>query len=345
MRVLVTGGAGFVGCNLVDRLLATGNAVKVLDNLSRHGVELNLEWLRARHRSGLEFVRADVRDYGQVLKAVSDVDGVFHLAGQVAVTTSVRNPREDFEVNALGTLNVLEAARSRGGVRFLFYSSTNKVYGALTGFAIQETPTSYKLSGLPSGVSEKAPLDFFTPYGCSKGVADQYVRDYHRIYGLPTVVFRMSCIYGPRQFGTEDQGWVMHFVKSTLERQPVVIYGDGKQVRDILYVDDLVDAFLRAVDCVQTCAGKVYNVGGGPENALPILDVLRCLESMGHPPTLLSFRDWRSGDQKVYVSDISLAAAELGWKPKVGKEEGLQLLVDWAAQNLAVVRRSSDHES
>jgi CDP-paratose 2-epimerase len=158
-------------------------------------------------------------------------------------------------------------------------------------------------------------------------------------------VFRMSCIYGPRQFGTEDQGWVMHFVRSTLERQPVVIYGDGKQVRDILYVDDLVDAFLRAVDCVQTCAGKVYNVGGGAENALPILDVLRCLESMGHPPASLSFQDWRSGDQKAYVSDISLAAAELGWKPKVGREEGLQLLVDWAAQNLTTVRRSSAHES
>jgi CDP-paratose 2-epimerase len=334
MKVLVTGGAGFVGCNLVDRLLTRGSEVRVLDNLSRSGVEGNLEWLRMSHPNGFIFERGDVRDHDRVREAVEGVEGVFHLAGQVAVTTSVTDPREDFEVNALGTLNVLEAARESGTVRFVFFSSTNKVYGALADFGVVERPGEYGLKDLPSGVSERAPLDFFTPYGCSKGAADQYVRDYHRIYGLPTVVFRMSCIYGPHQFGTEDQGWVMHFVKSVLAGDPIVIYGDGKQVRDVLYVDDLVEAFLRAAERIDSCAGNVYNIGGGPANAMPILEVFDHLKALGHDVPQLSFEDWRWGDQKVYVSDISRAARELGWEPKVGKKEGLRRLVDWAKENL-----------
>jgi CDP-paratose 2-epimerase len=336
MRVLVTGGAGFVGCNLADRLRAEGHEVKILDNLSRPGVELNLEWLRSRHGRAIEFVRADVRDYDQVQRVVADVEGIFHLAGQVAVTTSVTDPREDFETNALGTLNVLEAVRTRGGITYLLFSSTNKVYGALAEFGVAESPGAYHLRDLPAGVPESAPLDFFTPYGCSKGAADQYVRDYCRIYGLPTVVFRMSCIYGPHQLGTEDQGWVMHFVRSVLEGRPIVIYGDGKQVRDVLYVDDLVDAFLLAADRICDCAGKVYNIGGGPANAMPILEVFEHLKSMGHATGELSFEDWRWGDQKVYVSDISRAAADLAWEPRTTKAEGLRRLVEWAQENLVL---------
>ncbi len=334
MKVLVTGGAGFVGCNLVDKLVAQGSDVRVLDNLSRRGVGQNLEWLRARYPNGFEFVKADVRDSALVAQAVADVDGVFHLAGQVAVTTSVTDPRDDFEVNALGTLNVLEAARENDKVKFVFFSSTNKVYGALADFGVVERSGGYGLRDLPLGVSESAPLDFFTPYGCSKGAADQYVRDYHRIYGLATVVFRMSCIYGPHQFGTEDQGWVMHFVKSVLTGEPIVIYGDGRQVRDVLYVDDLVEAFLQASRRIDSCAGRVYNIGGGPANAMPILEVFDHLRSLGHRVPPLRFDDWRWGDQKVYVSDISRAARELGWRPKVSKTEGLRRLVEWAKDNL-----------
>jgi CDP-paratose 2-epimerase len=334
MKFLVTGGAGFVGCNLVDKLLTQSNEVRVFDNLSRPGVERNLEWLRTRHPRGLAFEKGDVRSFDRVRAAMEGTDGVFHLAGQVAVTTSVSDPREDFGVNALGTLNVLEAARESGAVKFVFYSSTNKVYGALADFGVVERSGEYGLKDLPTGVSESAPLDFFTPYGCSKGAADQYVRDYQRIYGLPTVVFRMSCIYGPHQFGTEDQGWVMHFVKSVLAGEPIIIYGDGKQVRDVLYVDDLVEAFLRAAQRIDSCAGKVFNIGGGPANAMPILEVFDHLKALGHDPPPLSFEDWRWGDQKVYVSDISRAARELGWEPKVGKKEGLRRLVDWAKENL-----------
>ncbi len=334
MKMLVTGGAGFVGCNLVDRLMRQGHAVLVLDNLSRPGVERNLQWLRTRHSDSLSFKMADVRAYGEVREAMEGVEGVFHLAGQVAVTTSVTDPREDFEINALGTLNVLEAARENRGIKFLFFSSTNKVYGALADFGVVERRGEYGLKDLPAGVSEAAPLDFFTPYGCSKGAADQYVRDYNRIYGLPTVVFRMSCIYGPHQFGTEDQGWVMHFVKSVLKGEPISIYGDGKQVRDVLYVEDLVDAFLLAAKRIDSCAGNVYNIGGGPANAMPILEVFDHLKSLGYSIPDLGFDEWRWGDQKVYVSDISRAARDLDWQPQVDKREGLRRLVKWAEGNL-----------
>ncbi|MER3398055.1 MAG: CDP-paratose 2-epimerase [Chloroflexota bacterium] len=330
-QALITGGAGFIGVNLAAVLAADGWKVHVFDLLTRPGTEWNLSWLKRRYPERVTFTRADIRDFSAVREAVRWADVVFHLAAQVAVTTSLADPRADFEVNALGTLNVLEAIRQSGPHRPLLYTSTNKVYGALAGVPVVEEATRYSYADRPWGIDETQPLDFHSPYGCSKGAADQYVRDYARVYGLPTVVFRMSCIYGPHQFGTEDQGWVAHFVISAVTGRAITIYGDGKQVRDVLFVTDLVAAMRAAIDRIDVTAGRVYNIGGGPENTLsvwhefgPLLaDVLGASLS---PPT---FASWRSGDQKVYVSDIRRAMQDLGWRPKVGVREGLRILADW----------------
>src|SRR5258708_1788416 len=275
MSILVTGGAGFVGCHLVQDLLGDNRKVTVLDSLSRRGSERNLEWLHREHSDGdVRFVKGDVRDPQAVKSAAEDVDAIYHLAGQVAVTSSVQDPRLDFEINALGTLNVLEAARQSPCQPVVMFTSTNKVYGGMEDVALVEKDTRYEYRDLPDGIPESRPLDFHSPYGCSKGAADQYVRDYARIYGLRTVVFRMSCIYGPRQFGNEDQGWLAHFIISAGTGAPITIYGDGEQVRDVLFVEDLVRALRGAVDKISVTAGKVYNIGGGAgENLVPVARV------------------------------------------------------------------------
>ncbi|HLH25442.1 MAG TPA: NAD-dependent epimerase/dehydratase family protein [Chloroflexota bacterium] len=334
MRALITGGAGFIGSNLARYLASRGHAVRVLDNLARPGSERNLAWLRET-LGGLDFVQADSRDAAAVARAAAGCDAIFHFAAQVAVTSSVTDPVHDFEVNARGTLNVLEAARQHGCA--VFYTSTNKVYGGMDDVPVVELPTRYAYADLPLGASEQQPLDFHSPYGCSKGAADQYVHDYARIYGLRTVVFRMSCIYGTRQFGNEDQGWVAHFLIAAVLGRPITIYGDGKQVRDLLFVDDLVRAFELAWERLDTVAGRVYNIGGGPANALAIWTEFGPLlaELLGRPIPV-EYGPWRPGDQKVYVTDVRRAAAELGWQPTISTREGISRLLQWVQENRAL---------
>lgn len=337
MKVLVTGGIGFIGSNLSRRLLADGHDVIVLDSVRREGVRQNLHWLQSLGGSHFQFVEGDVRDFETVRKTMRDVSAIFHLAAQVAVTTSLTDPRDDFTTNALGTFNVLEAARQLNPLPTVLYTSTNKVYGEIEHVRIAERETRYVFEDLPHGVSESCPLDFHSPYGCSKGAADQYVRDFHRIYGLPTVVFRMSCIYGPRQFGNEDQGWVAHFALSTMRGGHLTIYGNGKQVRDILYVDDLIDLMLMATQNINRAAGQVYNVGGGPDNTIAVWMEFRELLAVksGRVP-LVSFDQTRLGDQKVYISDIRRLHDELNWVPKVGVKEGVRRLIEeWCVELVA----------
>jgi CDP-paratose 2-epimerase len=333
-RILVTGGAGFIGSNVCHRLISQGHDVTIYDDLSRQGTEKNVTWLRENHGEGFSLFQADVRDYPSLLEAVQGCEVVYHHAGQVAVTWSVSDPRSDFEINALGTLNVLEAARANDPPPIVLYTSTNKVYGGMEEVKIVELETRHAYASLPQGVSEAQPLDFHSPYGCSKGAADQYVRDYARIYGLRTVVFRMSCIYGPRQFGVEDQGWVAHFLISSVLDRPITIYGDGKQVRDILYIDDLLEAFERAVERIDVSAGEVYNMGGGPENTMSVWtefhEYLRELLGRDVP---VSYDEWRPGDQLVYVSDTSKAQRELGWRPRTSVREGIEKLFRWVESN------------
>ncbi len=328
MRALVTGGIGFIGTNLSDRLLREGHEVVLFDDISRAGVRENLDWLRAQHHNRMLFIEGDVRNFEAVENAMHGADAVFHLAAQVAVTTSVVNPRNDFSINAQGTLNVLDAARQHKPMPVVLYTSTNKVYGGLEHVRVVERPTRYEFENLPHGVPESCPLDFHSPYGCSKGAADQYVHDYHRIYGLPTIVFRMSCIYGPHQFGNEDQGWVAHFALTGLRAGRLTIFGDGKQVRDLLFVDDLVDLMMSARSNIQRTAGQIYNVGGGPTNTISIWAELHdpLKQLLGTLPGV-DYADFRPGDQKIYVSDIRKAQQHLGWIPKVRVAEGLRRMV------------------
>jgi CDP-paratose 2-epimerase len=331
MKWLITGGAGFIGSNLAQRLLSDGHEVTILDNLSRRGAHLNLSWLQATHGHNLRFVNGDVRRSDLLPDLIRGVDAVFHLAAQVAVTTSVVQPREDLEINLLGTFNVLEAIRALPEDRrpMLFYTSTNKVYGRMEEIAVVAQGTRYAYATQVVGVSEAQPLDFHSPYGCSKGAAEQYVLDYTRIYGLRTVVFRASCIYGWRQFGSEDQGWVAHFLISALRNTPVTIYGDGKQVRDILFIDDLLDAFILAADRIEEVQGEAFNVGGGPANTVSLLELLEWLDERCNPPVPRSFSDWRPGDQQIYISDIRKLKGKLDWSPRICIEEGLSHLWTW----------------
>jgi len=340
-RAVVFGGAGFIGSNLSRNLLDDGYRVTVFDSLARRGSELNIAWLKQLHCAGqLEFIQGDIRDSEAVAAAAQQADEIYHLAAQVAVTTSVENPRVDFEVNALGTLNVLEAARKSGRRPPIVFTSTNKVYGGLEDVGTVERETRYEFRDLSMGVSESRPLDFHSPYGCSKGAADQYVRDYHRIYGLPTVVFRMSCIYGPRQFGNEDQGWVAHFIIATQTGRPLTIYGNGKQVRDLLFVDDLVRAFRTATAKIDKTAGEVFNIGGGSSNALSVWhEFARCLAALKCQEIPVRFDGWRPGDQPCYVSDIRKAERVMGWRPAVDTESGIRRLWDWVAANPHLFRR------
>lgn len=332
---LITGGAGFIGSNYVARLLQRGEKVIVYDNLSRAGAIRNLEWLKNTYgQNSFRLIQADVRDAHSIQEAASEADVIVHLAGQVAVTTSVVDPRNDFEINALGTFNVLEAARLSGRDPIVIYASTNKVYGGMEEVRVVEQASRYAYVDFPHGIPETFGLDFHSPYGCSKGCGDQYTRDYSRIYGLRTVVMRQSCIYGTRQFGIEDQGWVAWFVIAAVKRLPITIYGDGKQVRDVLFVEDLCDVYDLAVERIDLAAGQVFNIGGGAEFTISVWQEFGpLLEKLLGEKIPVKTGDWRPGDQRVYVSDIRKAQEVLGWKPKVGVEEGIQRLFEWVKTN------------
>ncbi len=338
--VLITGGAGFVGSNLAERLLQDAGArVRIFDDLSRRGVEQNLTWLSGLVNSNqLEFVRGDIRNASAVYKAAKDATEIYHLAAQVAVTTSIEEPRHDFEINAAGTVNVLEAARRSGRQPYVLFTSTNKVYGSLERIPVHVEGTRYRAqyAGF-AGVTEAEPLDFHSPYGCSKGAADQYVRDYARIYGLHTTVFRMSCIAGPRQFGTEDQGWLAHFVYSVLERKPITIYGNGFQVRDILHVHDLVDAMEAAHRSADRTAGQIYNVGGGPERSVSVLAMLEAIADETGIAPILRYSAVRPGDQPLYVSNTTKLEAETGWRPRHSCRETLKAIHRFWRENRASI--------
>ena len=332
---IVTGGAGFIGCHAASRFHQRGDRVVVVDNLSRRGADSNLAWLRGQGVD--DFVQLDVRDRAGIealLTEHADADAVLHLAGQVAVTTSVLDPRADFEINALGTFNILEAVRVQAGGRpAVLYSSTNKVYGHLDHVKVVERDGRYAYEDLPFGVAETEPLDFHSPYGCSKGTGDQYVRDYARIYGMKTVAFRQSCIFGTRQFGIEDQGWVAWFCLAATRGEQFTIFGDGKQIRDTLWVDDLIDAYLTAIDRIDEVKGEVFNIGGGPRNTLSLLELVAILEEHFGRALDPGFAAWRPGDQPVFVADIRKAAARLDWTPRVGTAEGVARLLAWIGAN------------
>ncbi len=330
--VLITGGAGFIGCNLAFRLLARGESVTVFDNLSRPGVERNLEWLQETFPERLGIVIADVRNTGAVRNAVHRAKAVFHFAAQVAVTTSLADPVSDFESNLRGTLNVLEALRLAEDPPPLVFTSTNKVYGSLKDVTLTKNKTRYEPADTgvrERGIPEEYPIDFYSPYGCSKGAADQYVIDYARIYGIRSVVFRMSCIYGPRQFGTEDQGWVAYFLIRALQGKPIILYGDGLQVRDLLFIEDLVDAFLLAWKHMNGLSGQAFNIGGGPGNTVSLIEILNLIQEMKSSVSEILFDRWRSGDQKYYVSDIRKFHSATGWSPRTDVHQGIGKLFDW----------------
>jgi CDP-paratose 2-epimerase len=341
MRVIVTGGAGFIGTNTVSALISRGDEVIVLDDLSRPGSDQNLAWLQDGHE-GLIHEQIDIRDFPALRNCFAKhapLDLVLHFAGQVAVTTSVHDPRGDFEINALGTLNVLESLRFLELDPVVLYSSTNKVYGGLPDFNVCETDNRYTLVDSPMGVSERTQLDFYSPYGCSKGAADQYVRDYHRIYGLRTIVFRNSCIYGPRQFGIEDQGWVAWFIIAATLGRKISIYGNGKQVRDVLFVDDLIDAMFMAIDKIEITQGQIYNMGGGPNNSLAIwTEFGLILEELFGKSISVAYKDWRPGDQPVYISDIRKANQDFDWNPTISVQDGIARLYEWVQENVSLFR-------
>jgi CDP-paratose 2-epimerase len=332
--IFITGGAGFIGANSAEAFLKKGHQVTIFDNLSRIGGPANLHWLRDKFGDRLRFVQADIRDYEALSEAIVGADVVLHLASQVAVTTSVQNPREDFEINALGTFNVLEAVRHYAPETAVLYASTNKVYGSMEEVGIVEQNGRYAYANYPHGIPETTPLDFHSPYGCSKGTGDQYMLDYARIYGLKTLVFRQSCIYGPRQFGVEDQGWVAHFVIATVLNRPISIYGDGKQVRDLLHVSDLIRAYELGIKRIDELKGLALNMGGGSKNTLSVWSEFgQLLESLVNRPIPITMGDWRPGDQRVFVADIRKAKALLGWEPAISPEQGIIGLYDWVSNN------------
>ena len=335
--VLITGGAGFIGSNLADRFLHAGRPVVILDNLSRAGVEHNIRYLRDIYGDLLEVHLGDVRNRNLVEMLVARCESIFHFAAQVAVTTSLVDPINDFATNLQGTLHVLEAARKQAPLPSLLFTSTNKVYGDLQDIELvpvgkKHVPRSHGIR--MRGISESRPLDFHSPYGCSKGAADQYVLDYARMYGLPSVVFRMSCIYGRRQLGTEDQGWVAHFALQMLRDGSLTLYGDGRQVRDILYIDDLLDAMLAATRDIKTVAGKAFNIGGGPDNAVSLLEVIGRLAELSGVEPVIRYGPRRKGDQAYYVSDTRRFSKATGWTPQVSTQQGIPRLFHWILENV-----------
>ncbi len=333
---LITGGAGFIGTNLASRLLSEGKRVMVYDSLFRDGVEENLKWLQKKYEDKLIIQISGINETRILQQCVNHASEVYHLCAQVAVTSSVTNPIHDFNVNLNGTFHLLEAIRKSENQPPLIFTSTNKVYGNLQEVKMVENETRFHPEDKEIkkyGINEKIPLDFHSPYGCSKGAADQYILDYSRTYGLKTVVFRMSCIYGPHQFGTEDQGWVAHFLISALQDEPITIYGNGKQVRDILYVDDLIDAFMLAHKNIDSLAGEVFNIGGGPENTVSLLEILKLIKEKADKEMDVSFEDWRTGDQYYYVSNTEKFKEATGWKPKHTISQGVENLVRWLCEN------------
>jgi CDP-paratose 2-epimerase len=338
-HIFITGGAGFIGTNAVKALLDCGHRVTVYDNLSRRGSRHNLDWLTGTYTKNLRTIIGPLSDFERLKTEIADADAVLHLAAQVAVTTSVANPRSDFEINAAGAFNVLEAARLSPKKPFCIYSSTNKVYGGLEHVKVVEQKTRYAYAELPEGVSEAEPLDFHSPYGCSKGAADQYFRDYARIYDLPTVVFRQSCIYGLHQFGNEDQGWVAHFIISAVLGKPLTIYGDGKQVRDLLFCDDLCNLYVRCVEDPKPVAGHIYNIGGGARFTLSLLELIKILEQELGREIKPAYSDWRPGDQRIYVSNPAAVTHDSGWKPTTSPEAGVRKLIDWVRGNPALFQK------
>lgn len=334
-KIIILGGAGFIGTNLGRSALGRGLEVVVFDNLSRKGTDINLRLLR--ECGPVTFIQGDIRrreDVEALFRAHGDADAVFHLAGQVAVTTSIQDPRDDFDINLYGTLNVLEAMRQYQIQAPLLYASTNKVYGKMAQVEIIETQNAYAYRDYPHGINEDFPLDFYSPYGCSKGGADQYVLDYARIYGLNTVVMRQSCIYGYYQFGIEDQGWVAWFTIASLFDMPITLYGTGKQVRDVLFVDDLIAAYWLAVEQIDLTNGQAFNVGGG-EFRLSLLALLAHLETAFNKKIKVGYGEPRQGDQKVFISDTRKAAQTFGWQPQISVEQGVGRLAEWAVANQA----------
>ncbi|MEZ4514707.1 MAG: GDP-mannose 4,6-dehydratase [Chloroflexota bacterium] len=335
MKVLITGGAGFIGCNSADFFLQQGHEVVIYDNFSRVGGQANVDWLYERHGGErLTCIRGELTDYAGLCAALPGSEVVLHLAGQVAVTSSVLDPRADFMSNALGTFNVLEGVRNVCPETAVLYASTNKVYGGMEEVGIVQQGDRYAYADYPYGISESYPLDFHSPYGCSKGTGDQYTLDYARIYGLRTVVFRQSCIYGRRQFGIEDQGWVAHFVIATVLNRPISIFGDGRQVRDVLNITDLIAAYDLAIRHIDVVRGEAFNIGGGPNNTLSIWTEFGPLleELAGNLPPVQR-GSWRPGDQRVFVADIRKAQARLGWMPKISPADGILDLYQWVAAN------------
>lgn len=331
--ILITGGAGFIGSNLADRLAGEGHEVLIYDVLARAGVDRNLAWLKERHGPRITHVLGDVRDEDELVRAAADAKAIFHFAAQVAVTTSLVDPREDFDINVRGTINLLDAVRVRGEPVPVVFASTNKVYGDLADIEFDTLHDRYEPKSFAArrGIDESRPLDFHTPYGCSKGAADQYVLDYARSFGVPTAVFRMSCIYGQRQMGTEDQGWVAHFLIRALEDRPITIYGDGRQVRDILDVGDAVNAYAAALRNMDRIHGRAFNLGGGPENAVSLRELIDEMSAVTGRDIKLSFEDWRQGDQRWFVADTSAARAALDLPPRRGWRDGVRRLAEWLA--------------
>ena len=339
-RVLITGCAGFIGGHLREHFLDRSASVIGIDNLSRKGTRDNLKGFA--DRKGFTFHQQDIRDdvgMADIFKKDGPFDLVIHEAAQVAVTTSVSNPREDFEINALGTFNVLEAVRLHSPKAFVQFASTNKVYGKMEDVEIAQRDNRYEYADAAYGISETYPLDFYSPYGCSKGTADQYVPDYARIYGLKTVVLRQSCIYGTRQFGIEDQGWVAWFTIASILEKPITIYGDGMQIRDVLWIEDLVDAYSKLFANADKVAGQVFNVGGGPANTLSLLELVDLLKDEGLLKRDVASGDWRPGDQKVFVSNINKVREAVGWEPTTSPKQGIQKLSKWTVENTDVLRK------
>ena len=339
--ILITGGAGFIGSNLADRLAGEGHDILVYDALSRPGVERNLAWLKQRHGRRITHVAGDVRDEDELARAVSDAKAAFHFAAQVAVTTSLVDPREDFDINVRGTINLLDAVRMRRAPVPVIFASTNKVYGDFADIEFDTLHDRYEPKSFAArrGVDESRPLDFHTPYGCSKGAADQYVLDYARSFGVPTAVFRMSCIYGQRQMGTEDQGWVAHFLIRALEGRPITIYGDGRQVRDILDVADAVNAYVAALENIDHVAGRAFNLGGGPANAISLLELIDEMRGVIGRDIELSFEDWRQGDQRWFVADTGAARSAFDLPKPRGWRDGVARLAEWLAEERGVELR------
>jgi CDP-paratose 2-epimerase len=334
-RILITGGAGFVGCNAARFFGARNWNVTVLDNLSRQGTDKNLAWLH--DGTTFDFEHVDVRDRAAIDRVMANgrFDAIIHLAAQVAVTTSVTDPSTDFAVNAFGTFNMLDAVRLHCPEAVFIFASTNKVYGKIGAAGSELRGNRYAYLDRPYGIGETEPLDFLSPYGCSKGAADQYTLDYARMYKIPATSFRQSCIYGPRQFGVEDQGWVAWFAIASLLGRDITIFGDGKQVRDVLHVDDLLHAYEAVIRAPEKIAAEAFNVGGGPGQILSLIDLLDMLERRLGRKVPVKWDDWRPGDQQVYISDIRKLDRLLGWKPEIGVDAGITQLIDWVAQNRA----------